>query len=223
MEPLRRGIVTFLTASQLDLIDKAKAATVFEEARAIAAQLPEPAASLMKAGQRARREGARGTAAAGARGRSSYPDSLSADHSAPPRAPVFLLHGADDTVIPSVESLLLAQHLEGKTQRPHAPERAHHACGGGPRPRPPARSSSWWDSGRSCSGSRREIGWRLAAVRLLQVGRSSYEPRRPPGGRSCRQPPPDSCACRRSVSRRSSRWPASRRGARRRRSSPRAV
>jgi pimeloyl-ACP methyl ester carboxylesterase len=46
----------------------------------------------------------------------SYPDSLSADHSAPPRAPVFLLHGADDTVIPSVESLLLAKHLAGKTR-----------------------------------------------------------------------------------------------------------
>jgi len=44
-----------------------------------------------------------------------YPDALSADHSAPPRAPVFLLHGADDTVIPSVESLLLARHLAGVT------------------------------------------------------------------------------------------------------------
>ncbi|HEX2310277.1 MAG TPA: hypothetical protein VHH91_06125, partial [Vicinamibacterales bacterium] len=45
-----------------------------------------------------------------------YPDSLSPDHSAPPAAPVFLLHGADDTVIPSVESLLLASHLEGRTR-----------------------------------------------------------------------------------------------------------
>ena len=115
VEPLRRGIVTFLTASQLDPIDKAKAATVFEEARAIAAQLPEPAASLMKA------VNARDVKGLGARllsvlERIEYPDSLSPDHSAPPRAPVFLLHGADDTVIPSVESLLLAQHLEGKTQ-----------------------------------------------------------------------------------------------------------
>src|SRR5919112_840240 len=39
VEPLRRGIVTFLTASQLDLIDKARAATVFKEAHTIAAQL----------------------------------------------------------------------------------------------------------------------------------------------------------------------------------------
>jgi pimeloyl-ACP methyl ester carboxylesterase len=114
VEPLRRGIVTFLTASQLDPIDKAKAAAVFEEARAIGAQLPEPAASLMKA------VNARDVKGLGARllrvlEGVDYPDSLSPAHSAPPRAPVFLLHGADDTVIPSVESLLLAQHLQGKT------------------------------------------------------------------------------------------------------------
>ena len=29
-----------------------------------------------------------------------------------PAAPVYLLHGADDTVIPSVESVLLADYLE---------------------------------------------------------------------------------------------------------------
>jgi dienelactone hydrolase len=114
VEPLRRGIVTFLTASQLDPIDKGKAAPVFEEARVIAAQLPEPAASLMKA------VNARDVRGLGARllrvlEGIDYPDSLSPAHSPPPRAPVFLLHGADDTVIPSVESLLLAQHLQGKT------------------------------------------------------------------------------------------------------------
>jgi acetyl esterase/lipase len=115
VEPLRRGIVTFLTASQMDLIDKPKASAIFEEARAIAARLPEPAASLMQ------QVNARDVKGLGARlmpvlQTISYPDSLSADHSAPPRAPVFLLHGADDTVIPSVESLLLAKHLAGKTR-----------------------------------------------------------------------------------------------------------
>src|SRR2546422_327948 len=33
---------------------------------------------------------------------------------APPAAPVYLLHGADDTVIPAAESVMLARHLEGK-------------------------------------------------------------------------------------------------------------
>jgi pimeloyl-ACP methyl ester carboxylesterase len=115
VEPLRQGIVTFLTASQLDPIDKAKAATVFEEARAIAAQLPEPAASLMKAVNSRDVKGL-GARLLGVLEGIEYPDSLSPDHSAPPRAPVFLLHGADDTVIPSVESLLLAQHLEPTTR-----------------------------------------------------------------------------------------------------------
>jgi dienelactone hydrolase len=115
VEPLRRGIVTFLTASQLDPIDKAKAATVFEEARAIAAQLPEPAAALMKAVNSRDVKGL-GARLLGVLEGIDYPDSLSPDHSAPPRAPVFLLHGADDTVIPSVESLLLAQHLERTTR-----------------------------------------------------------------------------------------------------------
>jgi predicted esterase len=32
-----------------------------------------------------------------------------------PAAPVFLLHGADDNVIPSVETVLLTQYLRGKT------------------------------------------------------------------------------------------------------------
>jgi pimeloyl-ACP methyl ester carboxylesterase len=115
VEPLRRGIVTFLTASQLDPIDKAKAAIVFEEARAIAAQLPEPAASLMKAVNSRDVKGL-GARLLGVLEGIEYPDSLSPDHSAPPRAPVFLLHGADDTVIPSVESILLAQHLERTTR-----------------------------------------------------------------------------------------------------------
>jgi pimeloyl-ACP methyl ester carboxylesterase len=115
VEPLRRGIVTFLTASQLDPIDKAKAAIVFEEARAIAAHLPEPAASLMKAVNSRDVKGL-GARLLGVLEGIEYPDSLSPDHSAPPRAPVFLLHGADDTVIPSVESLLLAQHLERTTR-----------------------------------------------------------------------------------------------------------
>ena len=43
-----------------------------------------------------------------------YPPSLSPEQSAPPRAPVYLLHGADDTVIPAVETTLLARYLRQK-------------------------------------------------------------------------------------------------------------
>ena len=43
--PLREGVVTYLTASQIDMVDKPKAATIFEAARRQAAALPEPAAT----------------------------------------------------------------------------------------------------------------------------------------------------------------------------------
>jgi len=113
-EPLRRGVVTFLTASQIDPIDKPKAAAIFAEARRIASDLPEPSASLMKA------VNSRDVKALGAQllpvlEKIKYPPSLSPEESPPPRAPVFLLHGTDDTVIPSVETLLLAEHLQGTT------------------------------------------------------------------------------------------------------------
>ena len=42
--------------------------------------------------------------------------SLSPERAAPPTAPVFLLHGVDDNVIPSVETVLLAEHLKGKAR-----------------------------------------------------------------------------------------------------------
>jgi hypothetical protein len=32
-----------------------------------------------------------------------------------PAAPVFLLHGSDDNVIPSVETVLLGEYLQGRT------------------------------------------------------------------------------------------------------------
>jgi dienelactone hydrolase len=115
VEPLRKGIVTFLTASQVDVVDKPKAAAIFEDARRQAAALPEPAASLMKA------VNDRDVKGLGARllpvlETIEYPASLSPEASAPPSAPVYLLHGTDDTVIPSVETLLLGHHLEDKTK-----------------------------------------------------------------------------------------------------------
>jgi dienelactone hydrolase len=115
VEPLRHGIITFLTASQVDPVDKPRAATIFEDARRQAAALPEPAAGLMKA------VNDRDVKGLGARllptlERIEYPASLSPEESPPPSAPVYLLHGTDDTVIPSVETLLLAHHLEHTTK-----------------------------------------------------------------------------------------------------------
>jgi dienelactone hydrolase len=115
VEPLRHGIITFLTASQVDPVDKPRAAAIFADARRLAAALPEPAAGLMQA------VNDRDVKGLGARllptlERIQYPASLSPEESPPPSAPVYLLHGTDDTVIPSVETLLLAEHLEHKTK-----------------------------------------------------------------------------------------------------------
>jgi dienelactone hydrolase len=115
VEPLRHGIIRYLTASQVDVVDKPRAAKIFEDARHQAAALPEPAASLMKS------VNDRDVKGLGARllptlDRLDFPASLSPEESAPPSAPVYLLHGTDDTVIPSVETLLLAHHLEDKTK-----------------------------------------------------------------------------------------------------------
>jgi len=39
---------------------------------------------------------------------------LSPSRSSPPSCPVFLLHGADDNVIPAIESVLLARELRSR-------------------------------------------------------------------------------------------------------------
>ena len=115
VEPLRRAILTFMQASELDMVDKPAARARFAEARRLGAALPEPAASWM------REVNARDVEHAGPRllpyalARGSDP-ALSPDRSPPPDAPVYLLHGADDTVIPPIETTLLAEYLRPHTE-----------------------------------------------------------------------------------------------------------
>lgn len=117
---LRHGVETFLRASQLTLVDMQQARETFEQSKRIAASLPEPSATLM------RMVNERDTAALGARllpvleRIERYPPSLSPEHSPAPRAPVYLLHGADDAVIPAVETRLLARNLEERNTEVHA-------------------------------------------------------------------------------------------------------
>ena len=44
---------------------------------------------------------------------------LSAELASPPLAPVYLLHGQGDTVIPTAESVLLAENLRGRNANVH--------------------------------------------------------------------------------------------------------
>jgi dienelactone hydrolase len=110
---LQQALLTFLEASRLDLVDKAKSAAEFEHARAMAATLPEPSRTLMGY-VNDRDVGHLGpillphVAAMGA------DPALSPAKSPPPSADVYLLHGADDNVIPAAESILLARDFRAE-------------------------------------------------------------------------------------------------------------
>ena len=114
VQPLRDAIATFLVASQLTVQDQAAADRMFAQAREMTARLPEPSRTYMQyVNDRAvQRLGAVLV---------PYLNQLGADDPAlspelapPPSAPVYLLHGHDDNVIPAAESVLLADSLEAR-------------------------------------------------------------------------------------------------------------
>jgi dienelactone hydrolase len=116
--PLGEAIRTFLRASHVAQVDPQRAQETFETARRMQARLPEPAATLMKS------VNSRDVASLGPlllpHVRALASDAaLSPERSPAPSAPVYLLHGEDDSVIPAIESALLAEHL-----RPHTA--VHH-------------------------------------------------------------------------------------------------
>lgn len=118
VEPLRQGIYLFLLASSLTLVDQQKADAAFARARDYAETLPEPSRSYMNA------VNDRAVDKLGPvllpyvdrlKDEFSQP-ALSPERADPPAAPVFLLHGAEDNVIPPVETVLLAEYLRDKTE-----------------------------------------------------------------------------------------------------------
>jgi len=118
VEPLRNVIMTYLEASRLDLVDKNESWNTFQRARAMTASLPEPSKTLM--GYVNERDVAHlgpillphVTALGDDR-------ELSPATQAAPRAPVYLLHGTDDNVIPAIESFLLADTLRERGVEVH--------------------------------------------------------------------------------------------------------
>jgi dienelactone hydrolase len=112
--PLRSAVRRYLFASALDSnVDKGRAAMEFAQLRSLQNKLPEPSASLL------RYVNDRDVVHLGARLLpyvSAYggDPALSVSKSVKPAAPVFILHGADDNVIPSIESEYLAADLRGR-------------------------------------------------------------------------------------------------------------
>jgi dienelactone hydrolase len=118
--PLREGVRTFLLASQLTLVDMNQANATFAKAREMAKALPEPAATLLTY-VNDRNVTKLGPALV------SHLDKLGAESPAAsperapslPNAPVYLLHGDGDTVIPAAESVLLGAFLRERGVEAH--------------------------------------------------------------------------------------------------------
>jgi len=116
---LRDAIDRFLLASSQAMTNPPLAEQTFAAVRDDAARLPEPARTLMFY------VNTRDVVALGAR-LSPVVDRLQSHPGMPsvsieraprhPAAPVYLLHGADDNVIPSVETVLLGEYLQGKAE-----------------------------------------------------------------------------------------------------------
>ena len=112
---LRQSVEAFLEASALHRTDPEKAQQLFATLESRPSTMPEPSATLL------RYVNDRNVTALGATllpyvSQLGQDPALSPDRSPPPIAPVYLLHGIDDNVIPAVESARLAEHLRDKTR-----------------------------------------------------------------------------------------------------------
>lgn len=113
VEPLRHAITAFLDASSLDVTAPAKSQRLFDEARRLENALPQPAREVMGLVNR------RDVKTLGPRlvpylEELGGADALSPERSMVTTAPVFLLHGSHDNVIPYTETPLLAEYLRAR-------------------------------------------------------------------------------------------------------------
>jgi dienelactone hydrolase len=116
---LRKGVLMFLEASRLDLFDKAQSAAEFQHAREYAATLPEPARTMMNY-VNDRDVAHLGPILLPHVTELGGDPALSPALAPPPTAPVYLLHGAGDNVIPAAETTALAATLTARGVETHA-------------------------------------------------------------------------------------------------------
>jgi dienelactone hydrolase len=111
-QPLRDAILAFLHASHVDMVDKAQAKIEFARARTMAEALGEPARTLI------RYINDRDVARIGPILLPHVAEMGGDDALSParwvPKAPVYLLHGTEDNVIPALESVMLADTLRSR-------------------------------------------------------------------------------------------------------------
>jgi dienelactone hydrolase len=117
VQPLRNAILAFLEASRLDMVDKAKAQLEFERAKALETALAEPSRTYMDYVNK-RDVAHLGPILLPHVAELGGDAALSAARSPAPAAPVYLLHGTDDNVVPAIESTLLARDLAARAGSP---------------------------------------------------------------------------------------------------------
>ena len=117
-QPLRDTVLAYLHASTVNMWDKAEGQTAFSRAKTMAADLPEPARTMAQYVNDRDVEHL-GPILLPHLGVIGGADALSPDRSAVPAAPVYLIHGRDDNVVPAVESVLLAEDLSARGGRVH--------------------------------------------------------------------------------------------------------
>lgn len=117
---LREGIETFLLASQLTLVSTDKANAMFAKAREMAKVLPEPSKTYLNyVNDRAVTKLGPALVPYLKQLGSDNP-AVSPEHiSRPASAPIFLLHGSGDTVIPAAETALFSEDLRRKGANVH--------------------------------------------------------------------------------------------------------
>ncbi len=112
---LQAAVIEYLRASSIDRTDPARAKAVFAHARALGEGMPEPSRTLMRHVSD-REVDKLGEALRPILAHLELPAALSPERAPAPTAPVFLLHGADDSVVPASELVWLARELRGKTK-----------------------------------------------------------------------------------------------------------
>jgi dienelactone hydrolase len=114
-EALKEGVRTFLLASQLTLVDMNQANATFQKARDMAKAMPEPAATYLTY-VNDRNVAKLGPALVPHLSHLGADSPAGSPQRAPslPSAPVYLLHGDGDTVIPAAESAILGEYLREK-------------------------------------------------------------------------------------------------------------
>jgi dienelactone hydrolase len=117
-QPLRDAVLAYLHASHVDMRDKVQGQIAFDRAKTMASALPEPARTLMDYVNN--RDVVRlGPVLLPHLGTLAGDEALSPERSPVPVAPVYLMHGAEDNVVPAAESVLLAKTLAGRGGRVH--------------------------------------------------------------------------------------------------------